>query len=202
MYKLFGSLLLGLLFLDPVSAQEPARTSTITLGVGGETPTRNEFGESTGPAFKGNYEFRLWKYFAVEAGVDTLLPKTERFELLPVITSGTTLVSSGPFCFACVAVSFPDRTRVTLLPFGIKGILPLYDGRVELFGGFGGAYALHSDYSFQNAWLMQTSAGARVALDRGHHFWLGTSGRFYTNFGAERQEWVSWTADLGLRFGH
>ncbi len=61
------------------------------------------------------------------------------------------------------------------MPFGLRGILPLSEGRFELFAGGGGAYAWHSGDSSANALLFQTSLGARVALDKQHHFWLGTS---------------------------
>ncbi len=196
MYRLFGALLLSILSLQTIFGQEPVGTSTVTLSVGGETPTRNEFGESKGPVFDGNYEFRILKYLAVEAGVENTLPSITRYEFFG-IPAGVSLLAFQQVC--CVLI--PDRTQVTLLPFGLKGILPLSGGRFELFAGGGGAYAWHSGDSFANAWLLQTSMGGRVALDRGHHFWLGTSGHFFTNFGAGRQEWLTWTADLGLRFG-
>ena len=196
MYKLFGSLLFSFLALPGAFGQEAVGTSTVTLSVGGETPPRNEFGESLGPVFTGNYEYRLRKYWAVEAGVQNMLPSTTHYEFIGVPT-GTSILYQQFCCFFV-----PDRTRVTLLPFGFRGILPVSGGRVELFAGLGGAYAWHSGYSYENAWLLQTSAGGRVALDKQHHFWLGTSGRFFNNFGPNRQQWLSWTADLGLRFGH
>ncbi len=86
MYKLFGSLLLGILSLQTVFGQESTHTSTVTLSVGGETPTRNDFGESTGPAFNGNYEFRILKYLAVEAGVENTLPSITRYEFVPIVS--------------------------------------------------------------------------------------------------------------------
>jgi hypothetical protein len=172
--------------------QEPIHSSTVTLGVGG-LPYSNGYDYIDGhggPSFTGRYEFRLWKYVALEGGVDTLLPSIHTSELLPVISvlSGQNLVSYFSGCTACVIVPISDRTRITLLPFGLKGILPVAGGRVELFGGIGGAYAWHSDYgSYRNGWLGQASLGGRIALDRGRHFWLGTSPRAYSNLHNSRE---------------
>jgi hypothetical protein len=170
----------------------------VTLSAGGETPTRNEFGESSGSVFNGTYEFRILKYLAVEAGVDNMLPRTQQIQFFPIIniTSGVNLQSTNTYVLAFSN----DRTRATFLPFGVRGILPVSRGRVEFFSGFGGAY-VWNQFSFNNAWLAQASLGARVAVDKKRHFWVGTSGRFFTNFGRDRQEWLSWTADLGFRFG-
>ena len=127
----------------PALAQNPIGTSTVTLGVGGETPPRNIAGESTGPVFNGNYEFRILKYLSLEAGVSNMLPRTQRYEILyqifPAYGGISAGVRSGSFCPPCVLGFFPDRTRVTLLPFGLRGIAPLWNSRVDLFGGGGGA---------------------------------------------------------------
>lgn len=184
-----------------LQAQDALHTSTVTFGVGGETPTYNQFGESTGPAFAGNYEYRILKYLAIEAGLETILPRQTNYgyAILPginLVTAATpTLCTNG-----CVFFAQTDRTRVSLVPFGGKGILPLASDRVELFAGGGGAYAFHSDGTYRNAILVQANLGGRIALDHGHHFWLGTSGHFFSNFGKHRQEWVTWTADIGIRF--
>ncbi len=200
-------LLLFFLVVSPgiLFAQDPDHTSTVTLSAGGQTYSYNSFDQHGGPAFTGRYEFRLWKYFAVETGFDTLLPETHTAEILSVILSGQNLTAYFPGCKACVIVPISERTQVRLLPFGGKAILPVANGRVELFLGLGGAYAWHSDYG-RDALLGQASFGGRLALDRKRHFWLGTSVRGYTNgfsnYSYRRQSWVSWTADFGLRFGH
>ncbi len=202
MHRICTTLFLALVPALSLLAQDGLYSSTITFSAGGEVPTRNDFGESSGPSFTGNYEYRMFKHLALEAGVDTILPKTENYQVLPVIGSGF----SGPVSFCatgCVFFTESNRTRVTLVPFGVKGILPLWSNRLELFAGFGGAYAFHSDFgSYADAMLVQESLGGRVALDQGHHFWLGTSGHYYSNFGSLRQEWATWSADFGIRFGH
>lgn len=188
--------------------QDSVHTSTVTLSAGGQPYSYNHFDEHGGPAFDGRYEFRLWKYFALEAGADVLLPEGRTGEFLPVILSGQTLTSSlGLGCAACVLVPLPTRTPVTILPFGGKGILPVANGRLELFIGIGGAYALYPALFgvSRDALLAQASLGGRLALDRKRHYWLGTSVRGYStgysHYGFSRQTWLSWTADLGFRFG-
>jgi len=186
--------------------QDATHTSTITLSAGGQPYSYNYFDEHSGPVVSGRYEFRLWKYFALETGADMLFPTAHSLQVLPVITPGETLVTIGPGCTACVYVPISQRREVTMLPFGGKGILPLANGRVELFLGAGGAYAWHSDFGqYLNSLLAQGSLGGRFALDRKHRYWLGTSARGYTtgrsNYGSNRQSWISWTADFGIRFG-
>lgn len=141
MSKPFWWLLLTLVPL-PLLGQEAIHTSTFTLGVGGQPYSYNQYNEGDGPAFTGRYEYRLSKYLAAESGVDTLLSSTQRVETLIVINSGKNLnYYSNGICTACVFLPVRDAARITLVPFGLKGILPVANGRVELFGGLGGAYA-------------------------------------------------------------
>ncbi len=183
-----------------VFGQDSLHTSTFTLGVGGMPYSYNSYFEKGGPAFTGNYEFRLAKYLAVGGGTDILLPSGESFKQLAVILPGQNLTSYRSGCTGCVLV-VSERSRVTLLTYGLKSILPLADNRVELFAGLGGAYAWNSEFSGRvNAALAQASLGGRLALDRGHRFWLGTTLRGLTDFGSGRQAWVPLTFDFGIRF--
>jgi hypothetical protein len=84
-------------------------------------------------------------------------------------------------------------------------LLPVAQGRVELFGGFGAAYDWNgrSDAPIAaGAVAMQGSMGARLAVDKQRRFWLGTTGRVISEFGSGAQTRLSFTADLGFRFGH
>ena len=83
---------------------------------------RNIAGELTGPAFNGSYEYRILKYLSLEASISNMLPRTQRYETLPVYSIfGNGVHSSSSLCPPCVFVSIPDRTRVTFLPFGFRG---------------------------------------------------------------------------------
>jgi hypothetical protein len=192
--KLFLLLFVSSRFM--VFGQDALHTGTLTLGVGGLPYSYNSNSQKGGPTFTGNYEYRLWKYLAVEGGVDTLLPSVQYLQQFSVITPGQNLVSFVQTGYLPAS----DRSRVTLLTYGFKGILPLAKNRLELFAGFGGAYAWNSEYSGSlNAALGQASLGGRLALDRGHHFWLGTTLRGYTNL--DHQTWAPLTINLGIRFG-
>ena len=185
------------------TSQEAVHTSTLTLGVGGESRQNTYPQSSTGPAFKVNYEFRLAKYFAVEAGTEMLFPKTVQYQPTYVILAGTNLINyfNGVTTVSAYTPSF-ERRPVATVPFGIKGILPLAHGRLELFAGVGGAYGWNHN-RYLNSWYGQTSLGGRFALDKGQQFWVGTSGRYANNFSnTSRQSWLSWTADFSVRFGH
>jgi hypothetical protein len=184
-----------------VFGQEARHTNTLTFGVGGMPYSYNSDFQRGGPTFTGNYEYRLSTYLAVEGGTDILFPSIKYWQPPAVIPPGQNLLI-GPGCSVC---PFPisDRSRVTLLTYGLKGILPLARNRVELFAELGGAYAWNSELGGHlNAFLGQASLGGRLALDSGHRFWLGTTLRGFTNFGSSKQAWVPLTLDLGIRFGH
>ena len=198
MTRISKVLIVSILPFSALLAQDGEHTSTVTLSVGGETPTYNQFGESSGPVFAGNYEYRIMKYLAVEGGFQSMLPLTTIYESFSV-PSGTSLISTATCSSGCTIVQ-SSRTMVNLTPFGVKLVLPLASDRFELFAGGGGAYAFHSDGTYRDAILAQGTVGGRVAMDKGHRFWLGTSGRFFSNPGHGRQEWLSWSADFGIRF--
>jgi hypothetical protein len=88
------------------------------------------------------------------------------------------------------------------LPFGATAILPINRWHLELFGGIGGTFApFRSSYAMTNSWMVQTSMGARVALDQGRHIWVGTTARYMTDFADRKRQRVTGTADLTVRFG-
>jgi len=206
MHRIFRKLILGFVPLSSLFAQNAVHSSTLTLSAGEATTAINPFGQSNGPAFGATYEFRALKYLALDTGVTTMLPKTWNYELLPVFIPPSVIppnqVLIGLCSNGCVAIFQQDRSPVTLVPFGVKGILPLWSNRLELFAGGGGAYAFHAGGRGRDAMLVQGNLGGRTALDRAHRFWLGTSGHFYSNFGSGRQEWTTWSVDFGIRFGH
>ena len=162
--------------------------NTVTAGVGGGFPTggeqvylTNSNGIHNGAAFSGAYEFRLFKYFAPEVGVVNLIPLVQGYYKYP-----------------------PMRERVTLLSLGARGILPLKQGRFELFAGAAAVHVSSSDYqltqSYNPQWLAQISGGGRFAVDRRRHFWIGPTVRFSRDGGRPVEEWVSLTGDFGFRF--
>ncbi len=179
----------ALILLVLVSAVSPAQSSglsaTAAFGAGAGVVVggyaNNQF--QTGAVYTGDLELRLLKYLSAEIGVDNML------------LDYTSYSGSG---------STTSRERLTLMPFGLRGILPLANGRAELFAGAGGAYTWlsnESQFYKPSRALVQANAGGRVALDRRRRFWLGVTARFYRDVGRPTVEWSSVAGDLGFRFG-
>jgi hypothetical protein len=160
--------------------------SAVSIGAGGGLPAggylTDEF--SGGAAFAATYEFRLLKYVAPEIGLTDMLPKYTDYEKYETSVY---------------------NERVTLLSFGVRGVLPLAHGRVELFAGPAAAHLWSSSYYLTQgyhapAWLFEIDAGARIAVDRRHRFWIGPAARFARDAGRPTEEWISLTGDFGFRF--
>jgi hypothetical protein len=134
-----------------------------------------------GPQFDGTYEYRFRNHWAVELGVDTTV---------------TTFFYSY-YNYAGVS---PTNGHISAIPFGFRYVYPMSRGRVELFVGAQGAYIWGpNNYS---EWAAMPSVGARLAVDKQSHFWLGSTARYVNDFGYPQGRWFTVTADLGFRFGH
>jgi hypothetical protein len=138
-----------------------------------------------GPSFSGEYEFGLHRFVAANIGVENFLLNFDTFSRFGTSTS---------------------RERVTLMPFGLRGIVPVAAGRVELFTGTGGAVLWSSEYNLAAGFeadklLWHLNGGARIAIDRAKHFRVGPTVRLYRDLGRPTQQWVSVTADFSYRFG-
>lgn len=201
MFRLFASVLSILLPISNLYAQEANGTSTITFGVGGAwTLGGRPFLISGGPVLNGTYEFRVWKYLAVEAGVHNTLLGMTRYS--SIYTAGVIGPGAGLTQFNTVLSTLVTQgtARNTTIPFGVRGILPLNHSKVELFAGGDSAHTWNASQGY-TAWSVETHLGARFALDKQRHFWLGTTGEYMHELGPYPQNWISWTADLGFRFG-
>jgi hypothetical protein len=105
-------------------------------------------------------------------------------------------------------------SRFTLPPFGAIATLKLHDDRIEVFAGFSGIEAWKPDGTFEprgrslwtnsygDAWLTQTQAGVRLALDRNQSVSVGATGRHLSNFGSGPQQWNTFSGDIMLKLGH
>src|SRR5581483_10889604 len=159
---------------------------TLSFGAGGGFPAggyrTDPFSNST--SFAAAYEFRLWKYVA---------PHLDLVNLLPSYAS-----------YSRYGVSY-SRERVTLLSFGVRGVVPLAQGRVELFVGPDIVHVWSSESGLTSGfqaprWLLGIDGGGRIAVDRKRRFWIGPAVRFSRDGGRPTEEWVSLTGDLGVRF--
>lgn len=124
------------------------------------------------------YGFRLSHYLAAEGGIQTAWP------------SDVTNCSK----FGCMF----ERSAARFTPFGLRGILPLKQDRVQLTAGFGGAYVFRGNTDRSNAeqWLAQVSVGFSVAFTREGSLRLGPSVRFYSDLGRPTQKWTATSLEL------
>ena len=208
MHKLIGSIVFLFIQLLPAFGQETGGSSTVTLGVGGAWALRSPHQLEGGPQFNGTYEYRVNKHFALEVGLDTTVTRATVFTSSTSTSTGLYFLNPGVNQLTTVTTtnynfntSIFDGARISAFPFGFRYILPEKNGRLEWSAGLGGAYFLGPNN--YNEWAVTPSVGVRVAVDKGRHFWLGSTARFLNDFGAPAQGlWVTWTADLGFRFGH
>jgi len=184
MHRILANAFLCALALTTAFAQEPARgASTITFGLGGGwLASANEYNTEGGPVFNGTYEYRISRHWALAGGVHTTL----------------TTIDSLYYFYPSVIMSKESR-RNTSTPVYALGIQPIMNGRMELFFGLGGGYMWNSAQPYQG-WEGQSTAGARYAIDKQRHVWIGTSAEYWHEFNIGNQNWISWTANFGYRF--
>ena len=137
------------------------------------------------------YAYRLFPHVDLEAGIDSTL------------SLGTE--ASGAH------YDFKADDRFIWVPFGVRGVLPLRRGRVELSVGAGGTYekylvgspAPSVGFVSRDGWGGYGSVSAAVAVDRRHHVWLtGSPHLFFANSirGFAHDRWFVMNVGLGLRF--
>jgi hypothetical protein len=139
---------------------------------------------SAGPALRAGYELRLRQYLAVDLGwTSAWLPGTSCSR------------------FGCDYPRYQNR----LLDYGLRGVLPLAQDRVELSVGLGGGYIWFNktsgDSGYYNGSLLQYSAKATVALDRSKHIRMGFSVRTWRDLGRPIQQWLSTAVGISYGFG-
>ena len=99
--------------------------------------------------------------------------------------------------------------RFYWIPFGVRFIAPLHLSRVEFSGGGGGLYEKYTvgspspggGFVPYHGWGGYFVGSAAVALDRGKHFWLGVTPRwFLANGSYARDRWLQIAGELSVRF--
>lgn len=166
---------------------------------------------NTSGVIRAGVGFRVLPYLQADFGFDAV-PRAAREDFFQSTIIGDIHVHDHEF----------------LLPIGGRGVLPIANGRAELFAGAGAAY-LHygedvsvpgagSDSSFhcqtcrsRGGWGWYTNAGLNVAIDRKHRFWIGAESRYIRGKtsgdplgalpGAETQDaWINTAAMFTVRF--
>ncbi len=170
-----------------LSAQVPASRAAVELDAAGVFPVDGFKAEeySTGPALRVGGEFRLHRNFVAEAGW----------------TGAWMATYYNCSRLGCAS----SRLENKFLDYGVRGVLPLAAGRVELSLGVGGGYIwfdpASSDNYYYNGSLFQFSGKAAVALDRNGHWRINFTVRAWRDLGRPIQQWLSTAAGISYGFG-
>ena len=168
-------IILALAGTGPSSAQSFFNRSSFTVAATALSPLSGDKVAlvDAGAGFSFQYDFRVNRYLAAEAGVQKAWPRDV----------------TGCSRYGCTF----ERASATFTPFGLRGILPLNHDRVQVTAGFGGAYVFRAktDRFDAEQWLAQASAGFSLALTREGRFRIGPSVRFYSDLGRPTERWAA-----------
>ena len=171
-------------------------------------------GELSGPlldsaAVSVGYGYRFQRYLQVDSGVDTLLGAARIRDFLET--------RFGPLRI---------RDYQFLVPFGVRGILPLERGRFLVSAGAGGIYLRYaerirqpSEYfridcpvcAARDGWGYYGLVNASLFFDRARHFRFGVTGKVYQGHTdgdplgfipgiRTRDRWVGIFGEFGVSF--
>ncbi|HVX65117.1 MAG TPA: hypothetical protein VHA11_00870, partial [Bryobacteraceae bacterium] len=149
-----------------------------TFGMGGASPKADLSSYYVNrPLISAGYGYRFQRYLQADAGFDMVFGAAHVRDYLD-----TTL---GPLRI---------RDRQFFVPFGGRAILPLFDGRVLISGGGGGAYMRYAELLHQpgdyyrvdcpvcltrDGWGHYALGEVSGFLDRGQHFRVGFQAKSY-----------------------
>lgn len=180
-------------------------------GLGVEIPTLKSVEQLDWSVHNGRQNSGFVKNLTIESFGFSAQATGQGFEFPLRLTDGA-FASYGLECPFCITRPTSDRTRFTLPPFGAQATLSLWHDRAELFTGFGGINAWRPDNtliqpnrrgsSFNDAWLAQSGAGARVAVDRNRRIWFGAAGRYLSNFGEGKKHWNTFGGSATFQLSH
>jgi len=176
-----------ILMAGALCAQIPIPRLSAEIDAAGLVPVGGYKAEeySSGPGLRAGGEFRLNRYLAVDAGW----------------TGAWMATDYNCSRFGCAN----SRLENKFLDYGLRGVLPLASGRVELSIGIGGGYIwfdkLSNDASYYNGSLLQYSGKVAAGLDRNGHWRANFTVRTWRDLGRPIQQWLSTAAGISYGFG-
>lgn len=161
-----------------LQAAEPFQKHHIWVGLGAAQP-REDLNNYFRDAFAWGvgYGYRPWKFLQFDGGFESAYMAGRVEDYLET--------GYGPLRI---------RDFQYFVPFGARAVLPLAQGRVELYGGGGGAYVRYTEALKQPSdWVnvgcppcgardgfgTYAMAGGQVALDRNRNFRVGATVKVY-----------------------
>lgn len=186
MQHMKAALYLSIIFVTIVIGQTRPPMHNFEIGAAGVFPLSGfrTYDYEAGPGWRAGYEFRPAKHFAADAGFTQTWPITAE--------------NCGRF--GCEYA----REKLGLLDYGVRGILPVAQGRLELSVGIGGAYVWHPfGYSGpfgSDGALLQYSGKASFALSQQGRVRANVSVRGYRDLGRPTQQWLATTVGVSCGF--
>jgi hypothetical protein len=174
------------LSVGALSAQFPIPRANAEIDAAGIFPVGGYVADaySSGPGLRMAGEFRLMRYLAADAGWTAAWMATD-------------------YNCSRLGCSY-SRLGNKFLDYGLRGVLPLDGGRVELSVGVGGGFIWFdpiSDDHYHNGSLFQYSGKAVVALDRAGRWRVNFTVRTYRDLGSPIQQWLCAGAGISYGFG-
>ena len=172
----------------PVLPAQETLADRITFSGGWSHETDNQnFPRETATGLGISYGHRFRSWIEAEAGLFTAL---------------------DPTGVQCASFGCRDAgDHYYWVPFGVRFIAPLYRRRIELSAGGGGLYEKYSGDLLGVGPVSRSGgsgyfiASAAFALDRGRHFWVGATPRwFLANASYARDRWLQISAEISFRF--
>ena len=178
----------GIAGLCQLSEEIPRHTVTLGFGVGSPQGRFAQYDRFlTRPALLMDYEFRLHRYFAADAGVDLVFR------------------ADNDQCFAPRGCPPPKPGgQAWLVPFGARVLVPVRSDSIELFVGGGGAKASYEYFQryLDNGWGGQANAGFRIRFGASRRWHAGFLGRYYRipNRSYLKEQWFTLFGSAGVAF--
>jgi hypothetical protein len=170
-----------------LSAQVPITRTNIEIDAAGVFPVDGFKAEeySTGPGLRVGGEFRFHRNLVAEGGWTGMWMAT----YYDCSHSGCSY----------------SRLENKFLDYGLRGVLPLVGGRVEISLGVGGGHiwfdSASGDNNYYNGSLFQYSGKAAVGLDRDGHWRVNFTVRAWRDISRPIQQWLSTAAGISYGFG-
>jgi hypothetical protein len=184
--------LIFVLFLASSANAQTNLRNSVTFSVGSAfTGPRGNGQFNTTVGLGATYRYRWFHYLDIEADITTALHPT------PTLRGATFTID--------------PTDNFIWVPFGLRGVLPLRNGAMELSAGAGGIYENYSAGNIppfvgrqsEGAWGGYFVAGAASAISRSRHYWLGASAREFlgnANRTSAHDLWFVVTGDFSFRF--
>lgn len=190
-----------------LSGQSFADRSSIAVSGGGIAPFGSAaYGVGSAAAVNLNYEFRIFKFLSIDTGDEAWFPETRvlRYGSVATLQPGTNLAAyKGTGTSQLTLIEGTSRSSSDAIHATLRGLLPLADGKMELFAGVGPGYAWNTGSFFipGSRFVGEAEAGGRISLDKDRRFWLGLSTQFFGNWRRDPESWAAATVDFRFVFG-